>query len=146
MVHSVYIKKRFNHPIEKVWKFITDGEYISKWFLPVRELELKQDGKYHLDTDSSESCEGGGIIGTVLEVVENKKFVHTFKTSDITEFTEVTWLLESTDDGGTYLTVIHKGNDKLKDFVKTIESVDSGWMYHLTNLTKLINGQIEESC
>lgn len=143
MTHSVYIKKRFNHPIEKVWRFITDSEYISKWFLTVVELELKKDGKYHLDSDSSDSCENGGIIGTVLEVIENKKFVHTFKTSVMNEFTEVTWLLESSEDGGTFLTVIHKGNDNLKNFVETIESVDSGWMYHITNLTKLINDHSE---
>ena len=73
MKHSVYIKKRFNHPIEKVWKFITDGEHLAKWFLPVKELELQKGGKYYLSIEPSETWDGN-IIGDVLEVIENKKF------------------------------------------------------------------------
>jgi|APTNR8051073442_1049403.scaffolds.fasta_scaffold05774_3 uncharacterized protein YndB with AHSA1/START domain len=145
MEHSVYIRKRFNHPIEKVWKFITKSEYIEKWFLKVEELTLEKGSKYHLVGEPTETWDGN-LYCEVIEVIENRKFVHTFKSNSMNESTEVTWLLESTEDGGTFLTLTHKGNENLKDLIGTIESVDSGWMSHLATLTKLINNQLEESC
>lgn len=145
MEHSVYIKKRFNHPIEKVWKFITASELVSKWFMNVEKLELVENGEYHLTGQPTEKWDGN-IVGKVLEVSEEKKFVHTFKTNSMEDFTEVTWILEEAEDNGTLLTLIHKGNDNIKDLVGFIESVDSGWMNHLTTFSKLINGQTNEVC
>ena len=89
MEHSVYIKKRFNHPIEKVWKFITASELVSKWFMNVEKLELVENGEYHLTGQPTEKWDGN-IVGKVLEVSEEKKFVHTFKTNSMEDFTEVT--------------------------------------------------------
>lgn len=140
MIHSVYIKKRFNHPVEKVWKYLTVKEYMEKWMFNVNSFELKENGDYHLVGEPNEDWDGN-IYGKVLEVIENEKFVHTFKTTNMNESTIVTWVLEKSEDGGTFLTLTHKGNESLEDIQRIFESTDFGWMHHLSLMTKLINNQ-----
>lgn len=142
MDHEVYIQKKYNHPIQKVWDAITQKEQVEKWFMSVAAFDLKEGGEYHLTGKASDGWDGN-LIGKVLEIDPPNKLVHTFKSNQIEFDTTVTWILKEQNDGSTLLTLTHKGVDKLSNKEKIGKSVDSGWMSHLAQLSDLLNGYME---
>ncbi len=120
-------------PIEKVWEEVTAMNLPRRFYMdtvlvgraePGARLAYRSaDGRFTF------------LVGRVLEVVPNTRFVHTFRFPRVDEGdTRVTYLLEATA-GGTRLTVRHEG---LENAPKTGGMIVRGWPMILGNLKSLI--------
>ena len=105
-------------PPSKVWRAVTSGKDLGRWFTKPKKLELKKGGRWDF----------AGFPGVALEVVKGKKFSHThcFQKS----FSRMTYQLERAGKH-TQLTVTHDrfGKDKF-----TRGCWEGAWPFILCNL------------
>lgn len=124
----------FTSSIDNVWKAISIGEEISKWFL-LANFKAEKGFKYTFKAPDG-SCPP--IIGEVLSadpyqlsytwIEEGKDFV-----------TTVNWELESVGKG-TKLTLVHSGisNYTEVDAIKMFESFSGGWENCVNGLSEFL--------
>lgn len=84
MSQIITIEIIVNAPIEIVWKFWTDPEYIKKWTFasedwcsPKATNDLKVGGKFNTRMEAKDGSFGFDFEGTYSEVVINKKIAYT---------------------------------------------------------------------
>ncbi len=116
---------------EKLWQALTDGEITPKYFFgttiksdftPGSSLEFHgiKDDKHYVP-----------VAGEVLEVIPQKKLVHTFAQYDNDDKpSRVTYEIEEVN-GNVKFTVIH---DQFEEINTTYNSVQEGWPYILSGL------------
>ena len=128
-VHVVEIKA----PVEDVWAEITKLKQIQK---PMFGTELETDFK-----PGSRMIYRSGdgkrvfILGEVHEFLPPKRFVHTFRFTNLPETaTLVEWTLEE-KAGVTRVTVTHS---KFVDQQKTADSVRTSWVDILNNIKAVV--------
>lgn len=119
------IKKEqmFNHPIDAVWKAITDPNEISAWFL---EADFKAEKGYqYIFNSTGENCVP--IVGEVISA-NPYTLVYTWIVKDTPGTTTVSWKLESID-GRTKLYLEHSGisNYTGETAIAMFESFNGGW-------------------
>jgi uncharacterized protein YndB with AHSA1/START domain len=130
----------YPHPPEAVWEYITDADLISQWlmksnFLPIvgHEFQFKAGPMPEMNFDGIFHCK-------VLEVVPLKKLVYSWQfgpgTGKVTN-SVVTWTL-SQKDNGTELLLVHNGF-KGEAFMKMFESMNEGWLKHITKILTILN-------
>jgi len=113
---SITTEKDFEHPIDAVWRAMTDSEWLAVWFFPndIRPVEG------HSFTIWSRPIErwDGEFQCKVLEVVPNEKLSFRWKGGheelkgfghymDVT----VTWTISPLPNGGTHLLFVQEGID-----------------------------------
>lgn len=83
MSQIITIEIIVNAPIEIVWKFWTDPEYIKKWTFasedwcsPKATNDLKVGGKFNTRMEAKDGSFGFDFEGTYSEVVINKKIAY----------------------------------------------------------------------
>jgi uncharacterized protein YndB with AHSA1/START domain len=118
-----------NHPAALVWEYLTDSEQISAWlmkndFKPIvgHKFNFWTKPIINLGFDGNVYCE-------VLEIEPLKKLSYSWKggpgKGKITLDSIVTWTLIE-KDGGTELTIEHRGFEGLKNFMGYF-FMNSGW-------------------
>ena len=123
MRDSIIKERTLNHPIDIVWKAITNAEEITKWFL---RADFKAEKGYNYVFNSTgEDC--SPIKGTVLEA-SPYQLTYTWIVEENPIETIVTWTLEPID-GGTKLILSHTGitNYAGETAVAMFTSFDGGW-------------------
>jgi len=117
------------HSIERVWEYLTDSEQLSIWlmkndFKPIigHKFQFWTKPVINFGFDGNVYCE-------VLEIVPLKKLSYSWKggpgKGKITLDSIVIWTLVS-KDGGTELTIEHKGFEGMKNFIGYF-FMNSGW-------------------
>jgi uncharacterized protein YndB with AHSA1/START domain len=107
-INILKIDKEFKAPIEKVWQAITNRDEMKNWYFTFDEnfrLEIGQ------EFDWSSPDENGKIWvhkGKMLEIVENKKLVHTWEYPGYSGSSTLTWQLIALDAKTTKLTLNHE--------------------------------------
>ncbi len=131
-------EKVFNHGIDKVWRAISRGEEISKWFI---QADFKPEVGYEYTFTATEEHGGTKISGTVLEATPyNLKY--TWRVGDTPVETIVSWHLE--DEGGqTKLTLEHSGISKFGEetAIEMFEHFNQGWDACFTTLKSYVNNE-----
>jgi uncharacterized protein YndB with AHSA1/START domain len=92
-------------PVADAWTALTDPARVADWFTDVTPLGAVGD-PYRLDFGD------GSVVNGVVQVVEPEcRFAHTWGWLDAAprQETVVTWTVESLEDGGTRITLIHDG-------------------------------------
>lgn len=145
-----YMKKNIkhtwfiNHPVERVWEYLTTPEHISEWLMK-NNFKPEVGYKFQFHTKPLLNLGFDGIVYCeVLEVIHLKKLSYTWKggpgKGKITLDSVVIWTLLS-KNGGTELTLEHKGFEGFKNFLGYI-FMNSGWKAILRKrLPELINSQ-----
>lgn len=130
LTKTLYLKA----PPKHVWKFLTTGPGISKWFHDAPH-DLAQGGEWRVDTNSM-GREGEKLAwGRVLEMKPYEKLVHTFTHNGLKGAdTTVTWTLEPAGDNGTFLTLVHDG---FPGFAEALDH-DMGWEKHFPRLRLVV--------
>lgn len=102
----IIVEKVVNAPVARVWKAITDLRQMKEWYFDMPAFEAKKGFEF--------TFEGGTKnqkfthICKIVEVIENKKLVHTWSYKGYEGLSTVTW--ELTDmDGKTKVTLTHTG-------------------------------------
>lgn len=122
-----------------VWKFLTRADLLATWFHAAKE-DLKAGGKYACVTNTLGKEGEVFMWGEVLETDEPNKLVHTFTHPYLQEIETIcTWTLSEVD-GGTMLTLIHQGFEKLeKDTFSVTSEHDKGWDQHFQRLRMVVS-------
>ena len=126
----IRFERRLAHPVERVWRALTDPDEISAW-LALAELELQEGGRVVLTWQNSDA-EGNTAVarGTVSAL-------------------EPPWLLEFDTDihGRLRWELRPDGDSTVLTFSAEVELPDeyetkviAGWHIHLDHLQKVLDG------
>ncbi len=127
--------KVLDHPIEKVWNAISDGEEISTWFI---KADFKPEVGYAY-TFSSRGEEGCVPITGIVKEANPYTLAYTWVVQDTDTETMVTWKLEDLN-GKTKLYLEHSGISKYPSntAVELFESFDGGWENCINDLAQYL--------
>jgi uncharacterized protein YndB with AHSA1/START domain len=93
------------HPLEKVWRALTDPVLLAEWLLPVIDLKLQPGAAFTLKAQPQPGWDG--IVNCrVLEVETLRKLSYAWVVGDID--TVVTFTL-TPNATGTCLSIVHSG-------------------------------------
>ncbi len=126
---------------EVVFSAISDAQELIQWFPDAAILEPKVGGQFKLsflkDSKNSRMKLDRDFIneGKVLEIIQNKKLIHTRKWQAFSDFAEtiVTWELEQVDNK-TRLTLTHIGFTGKEQGPASLEEHNKGWSFFLNGL------------
>lgn len=125
-------------PVSKVWRCLTGGKHLSRWYLPALATELRKGGKWDFGRSEKEK----DVEGRVLRVVPGRRLVHSFRFVRAKDpFSRVTIDLEPFPAKGrrrhrwTRLTLTHDRFGKARD---TRRWVSGGWPGMLSSLKTLV--------
>ena len=128
--------------VEKVFKAISDPSELICWFPDEAIIEPKVGGTFKLsflkDSEKPKMKMDKDFIneGKILEIISNKKLVHTWQWKEISDFPEtiVTWELKPEDDSKTKLTLTHTGFTGKEEGPASLEEHSKGWSFFLNEL------------
>lgn len=99
---AVRLERRLDHPIEKVWRAVTEPEHLAAWFPARVSGELRVDGTLHFAFDPDAEPEPGG---TVLDLDPPHTFAFTWQDDE--------FRIDLSPDGDqTVLVLLHTFDDK----------------------------------
>jgi uncharacterized protein YndB with AHSA1/START domain len=111
---AVVHEAEYPHPIELVWKALTDREAISSWLMQT-DFEPEVGRKFTFTDPNAGEGWSGIVECEVLELDEPKRLSYSW----VSGFpTTVTFALEATADGATRVRVQQAGFDTAGDFGK----------------------------
>ena len=112
----------YDHPIDSVWKAISEQDQISTWFILA---DFNAEVGYHY-TFTHENTQ---IIGEVLEVNPVYELAYSWTVKGTSAETVVKWSLKE-EGAGTLLILEHSGIEKYGEeavITQMFESFDKGW-------------------
>lgn len=129
---SIQLEETYNHPIDRVWRAISDEAEIAQWFI---QADFKPVVGYRY-TFTHESTK---ITGEVLVANKPKELFYSWIVGDPNASSTVGWTLEPID-GGTRVVLTHVGIESYGDSaVKMFGSFKEGWTSCLASLVKHLN-------
>ncbi|MEO9485771.1 MAG: SRPBCC domain-containing protein [Ekhidna sp.] len=134
-------EKTFAHSIDKVWKAITEGEEISKWFI---QADFKAEVGYEYTFTAAEEHGGTIIKGKVLSATPYT-LEYSWRVGDTEIDTIVSWQLEESADG-TKLMLEHSGISNFPEEAATemLGHFDKGWDMCISGLTEYLTNEINK--
>ncbi|GAA4541525.1 SRPBCC family protein [Pseudonocardia xishanensis] len=122
---SVRIERRYPHPIEKVWRAVTEPEHLSSWFPSPVELELRPGGPMRF----AAFAEGEGGTGRVTTVEPPHRFEFRWGAEEIR--------IELSESGAeTVVVLTHVFDDRPLG-----ASLAAGWGACLAGLAAVVAGE-----
>jgi uncharacterized protein YndB with AHSA1/START domain len=121
------MERRLSHPMEKVWRALTEPGELRQWFPSRVELDLAPGGKVRFIELSDEYP---SMDGEITDLDPPRLIAYTWDTDHLR------WEL-SPDGGGCLLTLTHTFDDRYG-----AASFASGWHGCLDLLTLLVDGQL----
>ena len=127
---------------EKVFSAISDPQELTQWFPDEAILEPKAGGIFKIsflkDSEKPKMKMDRDFIneGKILEIIQNKKLVYTWKWMAFPDFPEtiVTWELEPESNNKTRLIMTHTGFTGKEEGPASIEEHNKGWSFFLNEL------------
>ena len=127
---------------EVVFKTISDPKELINWFPDEAILEPRVRGKYRVsflkDSKNPRMKMDRDFIneGKVIEIIQNKKLVHTWQWKAFSGFPETTvsWEIEKINHNKTKLTLAHFGFTGKEEGLASIEEHKKGWTFFLNEL------------
>lgn len=113
---KLVINKSIRAPVNAVYAAWTNPEIIKKWFAPDQsmtvpnaEVDPRAGGSYLIHLHDNKSGSDHIVSGDYAELIRNEKLVFNWKWKDGVDHTQVTIELRTQNDGGTLLTLTHRG-------------------------------------
>ncbi len=79
---SISFEFDLRHPLEKVWRALTDPELLAEWLLPVVELRLEPDQRFMFKAQPQPGWDG--IVNCrILEIDVHRKLSYAWVVGDI---------------------------------------------------------------
>jgi uncharacterized protein YndB with AHSA1/START domain len=105
---SFLLSRTYATPLELVWKAITEKDQLKQWYFDFSEGFQLQVGS----TFTWAGCDHDGKQwmhkGEMLEIIENKKLVHSWEYPDYSGTSVVSWELTKVDENTTQLDFKHE--------------------------------------
>ena len=130
---------------EKIYRAFLDPDAMAKWLPPngftgnVQQMEAKVGGRYKMSFTNFTNGQSHSFGGTYLELVPNKRIVHTDKFDDPNLPGEITVTVDLREVScGTDLNIVQEG---VPDVIPA-EMCYLGWQDSLTLLAQLVEADI----
>ena len=128
----------YQQPPNEVWKYLTEAELMALWLMP-NNFKPIAGHEFQFTTKPIPSLDLDGIMHCkVLEIVDFRKLVYTWKggpgNGEFTLDTIVEWTLEKHGRSGTKLMLRQSGFNEVNHSIFT--GMTSGWQ---SNIQKMIN-------
>ena len=105
---QIKIRRKYNHPIDKVWHGITSKEALSSWLMETTDFEPIPGNTFQFTTAPRGRFDG--IVSCKVLQVEQPHFIqYSWKATEMPQPTVVTWELTKLDPSTTLLTLSHDG-------------------------------------
>ena len=131
--YDLIFHRFLNHPVEKVWKFLTEPELLKTWLANAR-IDLKTGGTVELRYENT----GYVVKGTITRIESMEMLEYTWWAGDEPE-SLLRWQLSKWGTDGCYLRLHHTFEHKC-DLPKVL----SGWHVHLNMIDPALSGQPAE--
>jgi len=136
----------FDHPVERVWEFLTVPELLSQWLME-NDISPEVGHQFMFSTKPRPGFDGN-IFCEVLEVIPLKKLSYSWKggpkKGKISLDSIVTWTLNPTEKG-TELLLEHTGFRGMKNLMAYL-SMNMGWGTKIkARLSQLLNNYEHEA-
>lgn len=126
------MERRLRHPVEKVWRALTQPSELGHWFPSQVELDLRPGGKVRFIEDDDEYP---SLDGEITDLDPPRLIAYTWDTDHLR------WELRPDGDGdGCLLTLTHTFDDR-----SGAASFASGWTGCLDLLTLRLDGRLATS-
>lgn len=123
----IQLEETYNHPIDRVWRAISDETEIAQWF-------IQADFKPVVGYQYTFTHESTRITGEVLVASKPSELRYTWIIGDPDTSSTVAWTLESIE-GGTRVVLTHTGIESYGDSAaKMFGSFKQGWTSCLVSL------------
>ena len=120
MILDVHLEEVLPHPVDEVWKALTDPETISYWLMATRDFEPRVGAAFRLKTDRLSA--DGWVKAEVLDLEPPRLMVWSWSVDDGLGPSTVTFELAA-ESGGTRLRLSHVG--EINDAAGT--EISGGW-------------------
>jgi len=134
-------EKTFDQPIDVVWKAISEGAEISRWFI---QADFKPEPGYRYTFTAKEEHGSTVIKGTVLEA-DPYTLKYTWNVGDAPVETTVIWNLEKLGNQ-TQLKLEHTGISKFggETAIEMFGHFEKGWNACISGLTNYLLNEDSE--
>jgi uncharacterized protein YndB with AHSA1/START domain len=130
---SLVIERELPHPLEKVWRALTQGQLIKEWLM-ANDFQPVVGHKFNFR--STPMPNWNGVIDCEVLVVEpNKKLSYSWSSLGLASV--VVWTLVATS-GGTLLRMEHSGFRA--DQEAAYQGANYGWQKFIGNLERVVAG------
>jgi uncharacterized protein YndB with AHSA1/START domain len=118
---------------EAVFRAITDPQLLTRWLCDRAELSPKKGGTYALGWN-----DGPTHTGTIVDFRKGQRIAFEWTWPGVTLRGTVFSLSVKAKDGGTILTVEHRGFPRLPRWTELYGGAEWGWTYFAMNLKSLL--------
>jgi uncharacterized protein YndB with AHSA1/START domain len=130
---SLVIERELPHPLEKVWRALTQGHLIKEWLM---DNDFQPVVGHKFSFRATPVANWSGVIDSEVLVVEpNKKLSYSWGTLGVG--TVVVWTLTATG-GGTLLRMEQSGFGPDQD--ANFKGAKYGWTKFIGNLERVVGG------
>jgi uncharacterized protein YndB with AHSA1/START domain len=130
---SLVIERELPHPLEKVWRALTQGHLIKEWLM---DNDFQPVVGHKFSFRATPAANWSGVIDSEVLVVEpNKKLSYSWGTLGVG--TVVEWTLTATS-GGTLLRMEQSGFGP--DQEANYKGAKYGWTKFIGNLERVVGG------
>lgn len=124
MKRAVAIVRDYPHPIERVWRALTDAQLVSRWLMPT-DLRAEVGHRFTFRTDPYPGFDGT-VRCEVLRVRPPHELAYSWSGGGLAD-TEVSFRLEVLDADRTRLHFTHEGFDGLLNRLIARNVLAAGW-------------------
>ncbi len=142
---EIVVEEVFPHSAAAIWKALTNGEMMKRWFMPPSGFEPAEGRRFTFQTKPAGAWDGV-IHCQVLEARPNRRLAYSWKGGDARNVgygsaldTVVTWTL-SEEATGTRVRLVHSGF-KLPTNESALVTMGEGWKKVVPGLRATIDEQ-----
>ena len=108
MAKDIKLDVELPHPVDRVWRALTDPDALGEWLMPVENFAPVVGREFIVRAKPMPGWDGV-VRCAVTEVEEPHTLAYTWRGSRMRTTTTVTWRLSTLDDNGTRLRLEHNG-------------------------------------
>ncbi len=123
---TIRFERHSKHPVEKVWKAITEPEQVSSWMRSPARIELRVGGDWFVDFG-----ERGELDGVIVRIESERRLAYVWGRSVLE------WELEPDVNGCRYR-FVHHGQEP--GLLPNEEGLAAGWHAFLEALAAQLDG------
>jgi len=122
---QILIKRKYKHPISKVWMALTTREALSKWLMETEDFTLELGAEFKLKTTPRGKFDGV-LQCSILKIDKPHAISYSWQSNGMTNPTIVSWELKELDSSVTLLTLSHDGFEGMNGWL-TKTMLAFGW-------------------
>ena len=130
--YTITFKRRSKHPVERLWRAITDADEVSRWMSHRARIDLRVGGDYFVDFGAPEGAPDGSNLDGIIVRLETQR-----RLAFVWWMSVLEWRLEPTEDGSRYTFSHHGQWPPVSD---ETDDIPAGWHLMLDEFDAQLEG------